>query len=69
MSERRFPPPWSLEDMGHCWTVKDAEGKCLVNVPYDERVVGMTSLGLTKREAWKIAVNVAKLPELLGRKG
>ncbi|MGB6288143.1 MAG: hypothetical protein WBG18_27585 [Xanthobacteraceae bacterium] len=29
MPERRFPPPWSIEDLGPCFVVKDSAGQKL----------------------------------------
>jgi hypothetical protein len=29
MTPRRFPPPWSIEDIGACFLVKDASGQKL----------------------------------------
>jgi hypothetical protein len=29
MADRRFPPPWSVEDMGACFVVKDSSGQKL----------------------------------------
>jgi hypothetical protein len=29
MPERRFPPPWSIEDIGACFVVKDGGGQKL----------------------------------------
>jgi hypothetical protein len=27
MSQRRFPPPWTVEDLGSCFVVKDSAGQ------------------------------------------
>ena len=27
MPERRFPPPWTAEDLGSCFVVKDSNGQ------------------------------------------
>jgi hypothetical protein len=34
---RRFPPPWSIEDIGACFLVKDASGQKLAAVYYEEK--------------------------------
>jgi hypothetical protein len=31
-SSRRFPPPWSIEDIGACFVVKDSSGQKLACV-------------------------------------
>ncbi len=35
MPNRRFPPPWSVEDIGAAFVVKDATGQKLVYVYYE----------------------------------
>jgi len=63
VSERRFPPPWSVEDIGAAFVVKDGSGQQLAYVYYEEEP-GRRSAAklLTKDEARRIAVKIAKLP-------
>ena len=35
-SPRRFPPPWSVEDIGAAYVVKDNSGQKLAYVYYEE---------------------------------
>jgi hypothetical protein len=67
-SPRRFPPPWSTEDNGACFIVKDHSGQALAYVYYELEPGRRTAANLlTKDEARRIAANIAKLPELVGR--
>ena len=61
MPERRFPPPWTVEDLDSCFVAKDSSGQKLACV-YFEDEPGRRSAAkmLSKDEARRIAVNFAK---------
>jgi hypothetical protein len=65
-ANRHFPPPWSVEDIGACFVVKDSSGQSSA-ISITRKKAGRRSTAdmLSKYEARRIAANVAKLPELL----
>jgi hypothetical protein len=65
MAERRFPPPWTVEDIDAAFVVKDGSGQQLAYIYYEEEP-GRRSAAklLTKDGARRIAVNIAKMPGL-----
>ena len=66
---RRFPPPWTVEELNTAFVVRDDNGQKLAYVHFEDEP-GRRSVAnlLTKDEARRIAANLAKLPDLLGRK-
>ena len=65
---RRFPPPWTVEQIPGGYVVKDATGQSLAYVYGREtRADADTAKVLTMDEARRIASNIAKLPALLPR--
>ncbi len=66
---RRFPPPWTFDEHNNaCFIVGDHKGQALAYVYFEEEPGRQTAAKLlSKDEAWRIAANIARLPELLRR--
>jgi hypothetical protein len=67
MPSRRFPPPWTVnEENAACFIVRDHEGKSLAYVYFEDEPGRRSAAKMLRRdEVRRIAVNIAKLPELL----
>jgi hypothetical protein len=63
---RRFPSPWSVDDIGGCFVVKASNGQPLVFIYYGESAARRSLAGLLTRDAARrIAASIAKLPDLM----
>jgi hypothetical protein len=70
LAPRRCPPPWTVEEMNNvnhaCFIVRDKNEQGLGYFYFEEEPGRrMAASMLTKDEARRLAVNFAKLPELL----
>ena len=66
MNQRRLPPPWSIEERQESFIVKYANGQQIAYLYFeDEPQRQMSMKRLSRDEAFLIAVNIAKLPDLL----
>jgi len=65
---RGFPLPWSVEDIGDAFVLRDSTRQKLAYVYYEEESGRRRAAKLlTKDEARRIAADFAKLTELLGK--
>jgi hypothetical protein len=67
-SPRRFPSPWHADPMPGGYVIRDANGEALAYLYGRETEADARQAKvLTKDEARRIAVYIARLPELLGK--
>jgi hypothetical protein len=68
MPPRCVPPPWSIEECQESFVVMDANGQPLANVYFkDKPQRQLSTKRLSRDEARRIAANIAKPLQLLGR--
>jgi HEPN domain-containing protein len=60
---RRFPPPWSIEELAECFVIRDANGQAIAYVYFEEEPGRRAAAKLlTGDEARRIADHIAKRP-------
>jgi hypothetical protein len=65
---RRFPAPWHADKLLGGYVIRDANGQALAYVySRDNEAEARQAKVLTKDEARRIAINIARLPEFLGK--
>ncbi len=65
---RRFPPPWTIDEREECFIVRDQTGQSLGYFYFEDEPQRQISMKrLSRHDARRMAINFAKLPELLRR--
>jgi hypothetical protein len=65
---RRFPTPWHADKLLGGYVIRDGNGQALAYVySRDNEAEARQAKVLTKDEARRIAINIARLPEFLGK--
>ena len=63
--ERKFPPPWSVEEKSAHFAICDSNGRALAFVYFENESGRRSGHLLSKDEARRIATQMARVPELL----
>jgi hypothetical protein len=70
---RRFPPPWTTDELDESFAIKDASGQTLSYVYFEPDPNNETRRRIMNRlthdEARRIASNIAKLPTFIEADG
>ena len=65
---RRFPPPWRADKIPGGYVVRDANGQAIAYIySRDNEAEARQAKVVTKDEARRVVINIARLPELLGK--
>jgi hypothetical protein len=67
MPDRRtFTPPWDVDEARESFCVRDSKGQALAYVYFEDENVRRMSMGrLTRDEARRIAIHIARLPDYI----
>lgn len=69
MTSRRFPDAWRADKMPGSYVIHDSNGQALAYIySRDSEAEAMRAKVLTKDEAPRIAIKMARLPDLLGKR-
>ena len=66
---QRLSPPWRARRLAQAYVVEDRVGTPLAYVYFRDHGVARATNALERELARRVAVNIAKLPRLLGSEG
>jgi hypothetical protein len=62
MSQRRLPPPWSVEDIGAAFVVKDSAGQRVAYVYFEDELGRRSAAKLLSKEIGVRSLNSVQQP-------
>jgi hypothetical protein len=64
VSQRRYPPPWSIEDIGAAFVVKNGAGQQLPYVYFEDEPGRRSAAKLLSKDEARRMLLMANLPEI-----
>ena len=65
---QEFPLPWTVQERSSCFVVHDKTSQPLAYIHFEDKSGRLSPINqLTRDDALRIAENIAKVPELLGK--
>jgi hypothetical protein len=59
---RRFPPPWSVEELDACFVVRDHNGQALAYVYYEDEPGRLNTMAMSRRRFATVVLSSSLKP-------